>query len=712
MEPFSVTCSNCKGKLIVKNEKLAGQIVPCPRCQDPVTIPTLKKVLFTPPPGMEADSVAITKGIDDDWGQDLDRALAAARDHLAAVPAPPPPQTPSQSQVIDASRSVHDFPVDEEFRLAPVDEPPLALPPPVVSDSRPLTAANELRGVSRQRDMLARKPAYQQPIFIAFLGLSGLVVSFGLFYLFTRVAKNGTRAKDALVQKDPTPDNLTKDPKSVSDKEQDAVSEKNKVTVDPNSPPSIEPQENIASSKGTAETNDSDTKPRLDPSALLNPDVNRTAANTEKPSASGEVPIVPKTPDPSSRMPLQETPAEARPEIPSILKSLVGSIEKFEVDNSDIGSLPSDVASTKDKVGEPIDIYVPIHLTPAEKVDPNAALSMPIGKMRLSDKSIADFAHLLSASTGIGIQMHLESLWGIGLSPSSKVDVDASDTTVKDLLAETLSPLGLRVSADGDQGTLFIHATDEALTAKLPKSWNLKGLVDDDKLSDLASVLALLLPDESAHWKLEGSEVVWQPAVKPIFAMRLALVLDRIRAAQGLPTQSTFHPELLVPGLDIDGVLSKLSQTFDKEVPQRRPLAQILYGAAKDRGMTLLFDWNGLWRHGMSPTKEKLCLTRHREFRQIFQEFEEDFALELTALDRRTLLLTVPEVRRTLSQIRVMRLDSEMTLDKLRTLLRPLSPVDSNRRSRLVVAQVPGRPFALARVCPPTLEQIQILQLP
>ncbi len=128
--------------------------------------------------------------------------------------------------------------------------------------------------------------------------------------------------------------------------------------------------------------------------------------------------------------------------------------------------------------------------------------------------------------------------------------------------------------------------------------------------------------------------------------------------------------------------------------------------------MTLLFDWNGLWRHGMSPTKEKLCLTRHREFRQIFQEFEEDFALELTALDRRTLLLTVPEVRRTLSQIRVMRLDGDMTLDKLRTLLRPLSPVDSNRRSRLVVAQVPGKPFALARVCPPTLEQIQILQLP
>ncbi len=435
---------------------------------------------------------------------------------------------------------MHDFPVDEEFRLAPVDEPPLAIPPPVVSDIKPLTGANELRGVSRQRDMVVRKPAYQQPIFIVLLGLSGLLVSFGLFYLFTRVAKNGTRAKDAIVQRDPTAETPTKDPKSESKKELDDSAEQNTVNVEPKSPPSIETQENKANNKGATETDGSDTHPTLEPRALLNPDVNRTAAKTEKPPASVEIPLDPKTPEPSSRMPLQETPAEARPEIPSILKSLVGSIEKFEVDNSDIGSLPSDVASTKDKVGEPIDIYVPIHLTPAEKVDPNAALSMPIGKMKLTDKSIADFAHLLSASTGIGIQMHLESLWGIGLSPSSKVEVEASDTTVKDLLAETLSPLGLRVSADGDQGTLFIHATDEALAAKLPKSWNLKGLVEDEKLSDLANVLALLLPDESAHWRLEGSDIVWQPAVQPIFAMRMALVLDRIRAAQGFQRKVPF----------------------------------------------------------------------------------------------------------------------------------------------------------------------------
>ncbi|MFO0923416.1 MAG: hypothetical protein U0905_13110 [Pirellulales bacterium] len=117
VDPLSVTCSSCQGKILVKNERLAGQIVPCPRCKNPIAIPSQRKVLFTPPPGMVADSVSITKSVDDDWANDLDQALAAHREEQTGQ------AQLSSSQVIE--KTLVDPPnawkvdEEEEFRLEP-----------------------------------------------------------------------------------------------------------------------------------------------------------------------------------------------------------------------------------------------------------------------------------------------------------------------------------------------------------------------------------------------------------------------------------------------------------------------------------------------------------------------------------------------------------------------------------------------------------------
>ncbi|MFO0923413.1 MAG: hypothetical protein U0905_13095 [Pirellulales bacterium] len=93
---------------------------------------------------------------------------------------------------------------------------------------------------------------------------------------------------------------------------------------------------------------------------------------------------------------------------------------------------------------------------------------------------------------------------------------------------------------------------------------------------------------------------------------------------------------------------------------------------------------------------------------QLSREIREKYVLELAVIDQKTLWLTVPETRRYASQIRLLPIQEGETVESITERLRFLSPINVQRRSRLIVVPLP-KPFVMVRVCPPTIEQLSKL---
>ena len=101
MDPFRLACPHCSSKIVVRHEQLLGQTLPCPKCKDPISVPTSPpapadtannpKPAATKPTssqlasapravgGQIIDSTAMTKVGDVDWNEILASDDPAAR---------------------------------------------------------------------------------------------------------------------------------------------------------------------------------------------------------------------------------------------------------------------------------------------------------------------------------------------------------------------------------------------------------------------------------------------------------------------------------------------------------------------------------------------------------------------------------------------------------------------------------------------------------
>lgn len=638
---------------------------------------------------MVADSVSITKSVDDDWANDLDQALAAHREEQTGQ------AQLSSSQVIE--KTLVDPPnawkvdEEEEFRLEPLVEPPppMTLAPPVVEE--PTVAS------SRTAKTLPKKPRWQSPAFVAALGVGGLIAAGSIFVLFALLMKSPRNNLDTLANKT-TQQNP---PIPVVDPATPPANQNLDSTPEPNATPTEVAQPNVAANPTTEEVT-TETPAAALPNDATMPEQSDVVDNGK--------PVPPPIVEPATTPTPQVAQADADQEIviPQIFQKFGGLNRKFESDVSDAAGTiePSEVKKPPEEV---IEFAASSHLTPAAKPDPKVGLELVVHRLKFEKRSLSEFAAVLSNLMGTGVFLDFESIATIGHSPASQLSIDATDLSIQDLAKQSLDPMGLGLRIHDESGLVYIAASDETMRERLPKVWTIEGLVDPANYEALGKSLSLLLPDESIHWKIEGSKIVWQPAARVLDQARLAVALDRIRVAVGKPPLSGYHVESLGVGLDVGKIEPKLQIKAERENPQRRPVIASLVRAAKDRNIDLVVDWMSLWRHGVTPSTEDIFLEKDRDFNQLSREIREKYVLELAVIDQKTLWLTVPETRRYASQIRLLPIQEGETVESITERLRFLSPINVQRRSRLIVVPLPGKPFVMVRVCPPTIEQLSKL---
>ncbi len=142
---------------------------------------------------------------------------------------------------------------------------------------------------------------------------------------------------------------------------------------------------------------------------------------------------------------------------------------------------------------------------------------------------------------------------------------------------------------------------------------------------------------------------------------------------------------------------------------QEQPILQTMQQIANEGQFKLIADWPNLWKHGFTPNLNRLTIQRNRTIEQVFGYFLDRYALELTIVDEGLLRVTIPKCGGSIINFawyRSQRLGPwSFGLRKLRT----LSPTDENRVSRFLVAPLPGKSYAVVRICAPTIAQVKTI---
>lgn len=686
-EPFPVICSACQGKLLVKNEKLVGRTVPCPRCNAPIQLAPPQRIRIHPT-SAPADSHAITKVAEPDWDQALQDALASSL--------PPPVANASDpAPLSDETR----FKEDEEFRLAPLEESrrefqELAAIQPVPNLQRPSPIPNP-----------KAKSPNQSWLIIGSIALISTVVAVVGFIIFVQWNQKGRPNKPAQValQSDPNPPQAKTEgsEKPTENPSEDPPAQPNPENVNgaelPKTPPATEPP-----------------TPHTDPANPPTPSEKAppTSPTDTKPTMGETSPPNPNTPVPSSNPPSPENASSPQKdptvspdgdsELPAIFRELSGGGNFSR--QADTEPTIEVQQPEEPEVLEIDDVYHP----PAGKpVDLAKVLDLKIQRIAWRDRPLADVLSGLSLLGGVGISLDLESFIASAMSPMTPVTYESQEASFDVVLTSLLESFGLAYREESD-GLLRVFVPDPLIASHLPNSWSLEDLTGaNPEVWD--ALLRKVMKEEATLWQLEGNQIVWQPTATPRQQFRLAIVLDRIRHAMKLPLQGRYREEDLQMGWDdLRAAMKRLSQSCQSIVPHQQPAYQLLANAAREIEMRLLVDWPIVWQHGFSLEASHLSITRNRRFDQVFRILQDRYALEATIIHPELLWLTVPEVRRQNYQIRVIPTngqDEKTLLEKLRI----LSPTDADRRVSLVVAPIPNQDLALVRITAPTIAECQEL---
>ncbi len=608
------------------------------------------------------------------------------------------------------------FREEEEFRLAPVET---AENLEVASVLAHAAASIEPISPTSKVHVNSSTQKSRQLLLIAMLGIGGLFVSVGLFYMFMQYARSGSKKQDSLNQTVAT----------VSGKEVDSDEQKESGQDNPSGTPTVSDVEDekvpIESPSGAATDIASNN---VDPngSVASDPDASNLASDASK----AEVRPVKEGNDVANTISIPEEKgtalAESPDKTPGALVAGSGAKGSGLGGQNDIpeemkrflkggilgGPLLSDAALQEDEVDVPtlpevIEIGELIHpgLAPLPK---SGALDMAIQKLKIADRSLFDLVHWLSSLSSVGIGVDYHSLVAAGFDRDQKLQAEFDAKPLKEMLDELASSLDLQVDVV-DGGLVILRATDAVIERKLPTDWSFADLTTPDTLDVWGRFLVDVMPDESELWTIENGTIVWQPTATPMQKFRTAIALDRMRVACKLAPKGGYRAQDLAEGLGFESTVQRLNATGTRVIIQEQPILQTMQQIANEGQFKLIADWPNLWKHGFTPNLNRLTIQRNRTIEQVFGYFLDRYALELTIVDEGLLRVTIPEVRRLDHQLRVVPITATRSLEFWTEKLRTLSPTDENRVSRFLVAPLPGKSYAVVRICAPTIAQVKTI---
>jgi hypothetical protein len=710
LEAFRVICSNCHGKLVIRHDWLLGQVIRCPRCTATIQLPGIPpnsdQPTTVPVVQPNYDSSAITRVDDGSLAQqvavgptspgldDLDESTLASA--IQAYQPEPDRRTDWQSVLHTTDRRT-----DWQSVLQPLDgstDSQSVLPTP-----EPLSSSNEDRRLSWE---LARTNR-QRPVLLLLMSLLGglmlAVAALAAFWTLRNTTStaglsqaaqtdppflpnNLDAAADPLTPIDPTADNSSTkaepEPNQV-----DAVD--NMPTVGPMTPPSDPP---IAIEEPTPPVSNEPVTSEL--SVDDKPIVGPSDSSDSQPLVSGS--------DSSS-----SDDSLVMPEAMRKFSSVFDPKNLTLLPDANVNSLKTIEASA-----EKIDVESLYHPPAIEPSDWNTLRDQSISGIEANDLPLNRLLLVLGQLLNIGIGWDWEMLRYSGIDVNQPMSIKLNKSSIEAGLEPKLKALSIQIEAN-ERGFPRLKPELSELKTKLPEDWSLSDLISEP-ISAIAwkNLLESLFPDIAGRWKLVESGLVWSDDATWYEKASVAVCLDQIRLARGLKQKTLLPRSCIDPRLGIPACYQKLISKGQNVVPHTLSTSLILDSAAQEFGLRLLFDWESLYAHGFSHASTSTSLLRGRTLPQIMKRTLDRHRLVAILDSDNTIVVTTLEVQKRTKRTIVLELAGNRTLENVREILRPLSPVNSDSRSLLRVVEVPAvngstKKWIVARICPPNTEQIE-----
>ncbi|MEM7477578.1 MAG: hypothetical protein AAF483_21535 [Planctomycetota bacterium] len=677
MEPFSITCSTCQSRIKVRNEKLIGQVVNCPKCDSLVMIAAPQQITVANS-GAPVDSMAMTKegiapaGLEEPQGE-LPSAFA-----------------------------------DENFQLEALEEAP---PASVESwqPEEPILPSDEWASESSTKT--------KQYLLVGFMGAGGIGLAVVAFLAFMNWYSNDTGTEIA-------------DNEGAQPNEQVVGPDKSDADVDPDAQTNSGGPNSVLPSYGD---DNYGTPQDLDPSPAGNgtppenqgdsvPDSSSNPGESTDPNAPGNDPnsgLLPETPATGGEAenfqvndPFQ-TQADIdkeKDETERVKENLTNTtLEKFAqlLDYEFTPTIPpSGVQMGPPPVtAEDLGLRSSFGREPLPPVDWNERREIQIPGIAISGKqTLAGVINTWTHAVGMPTRVSLDSLAAANLDRNQTVELGRfKNTTAANLSEKLAGAVEAQWIARSDH--LQLRGSDDKARQLLPEDFDLAELTESpDLLQGMLANLDKLFPGTAKGWSLDGTKLKYDATlIDSVTWFRAIRLLENLRVAAGkTPGLEGYSPASLTVAFVQQQQLDYLDRQLSIFTVQEGPVGQAISRVGRSVGVNIWFDWPSLAKVGIGPGTTGLITTYKRTPRQIFTNYIDEFKLVFAIVDEKTLLVTSQEGYRTQPQLFVLKANGR-TAEQWAQQLEDEVPLNEQGTGALVVFQSFDGGHIITRCCWPRI---------
>jgi DNA-directed RNA polymerase subunit RPC12/RpoP len=674
LEPLSIVCTTCGRRLRVKDRRLIGQIVACPKCQGMVLVdaprddqgerdqgrsPTGSN---TSPAGIASapgDPNAATQNDGSSISPATDAGVSAGRAMAAGSLAVGDGDIDSEAMTREGI-AAGDFSLDSvtspkgwlddlppEPTKTTAGNPPVnhsTVVPPAPPDAGPngdvVASDEDIPPIAWQSESSAR---VRHLAAVSAIGVITLIIAGGAFWMIVQNWRN-TRTADAEVNSplgnDSTADPAapTIDPATGNDPTPEKSPPKSNPQGDPAGPdpaenPDVQPDLIGDGVDGDAPAvgieRDPANPPSADPSA--NDSATAGADNSgDRPTGDGGL------------FPENTSDAQAgddfAAELPDSLKPLIKIIDF----NQGGGNNPPNPVEAPPSVEE-LKVRFPDVVVsdsqyppPADPVDVRTRENAKILGFVAENRPLDQVLRVIGQFVGVPIEMDLIAFDVAGMDLDQSVTVKVKDIKGMDLLKGVVRKANCDIRLD--ENSIFHVAPNQAtIDQALSAAFALNDFGDQPPFTD-SDLLRLIEGDQDTQITLSGAqaEVAGPLAIR----LRAALAFEAVRKARNLPVK--LAPDRLANWVRVADISDTLGGGFDwSPIPdhdvgidadQAYAVEMIVGDLARDANAALVMDWESSWSHGFTPEATSLPWFQGRKSHAVIQQVLDPFGLTCYAV--------------------------------------------------------------------------------
>jgi hypothetical protein len=660
VEPFILSCSACQSRIRIRNPKLIGQRVNCPKCNAEVLValPAPPKIHVASDQGAEVDSYALTK-------DGLSSTFQAS---------------PEDNDSYPLRETSEGEPALSSLDFSEVDD--VLIQHAHGSNGSAETAANwqapqrtPERAAPSQQWSSKSTARSRQFLIVGFLGLSSFILAGLLFAFFLKwYSKEDLQAAKPL------------------DNKPDAIEKQ----VD-NTLPDPDPKEN--------EPEAIDQTPIVQPTQIdLGPTQQPEPAKpVENIGALSPTQPTPDTPSPEPMKP----PADVPPQIAELLKVL-GEPPIIEMPRS--VPVPDIAAVTESEINTGLGYAT---MAPVAQLS-ETANNRQVHGISIEKKSLAPALSFWNSIVGLPTVADPLALSAADFDRNALFDIKIPSSPAVTAIDHFASSLGLKAQAVENRFWLLsLPAADES---KLP--WNIK--VDDivktkEEETWLLETFELIYPGTSASLSIGNGNLIGKPdLIDRLTWFAIVRVLENWRMQAGLPVQlSGYRSEnLKTPFVTMDKIPA-LKQELDEVTSSPKNLAWLLNHHSNAVGLTCWVDWPSLEylpdrlaspQRSIGPATLRVSVTRKRPLMELLNELDFELGITCLLINEKNIWLTSHYQYRRVPDVFVLPSEDKSVDGFWSQYLRPLTPIDAAGISQVILRPTPDGKFIIAKCCWPTLQ--------